>query len=85
MMNGFKFLKQIESKTNQCEIVFKSLARNSTQLRVKESFKLYKLRTFGDRSRNSLATRKTLNFSASCKRVRSAKLTNHNARTNLEI
>ena len=29
-----------ESKTNQFEIVFKSLARFSTQLRVKESFKL---------------------------------------------
>ena len=36
----FKFLKQVESKTNEFEIVFKSLARFSTQFRVKESFKL---------------------------------------------
>ena len=40
MRNGFKFLKQIESKTSQFEIVFKSLARFSTQLKVKENFKL---------------------------------------------
>ena len=38
--NGFKFLKQVKSKTNQFEIVFKSLARFSTQFRVKKSFKL---------------------------------------------
>ena len=38
--NGFKFLEQVESKTNQFEIVFKALARFSTQFRVKESFKL---------------------------------------------
>ena len=38
--NGFKFLKQVKSKTNQFEIVFKSLARFSTYFRVKESFKL---------------------------------------------
>ena len=37
--NGFKFLKQVESKTSQFEIVFKSLLRFSIQLRVKESFK----------------------------------------------
>ena len=63
MGNGFKFLNQVESKTNQFEIVFKSLARFSTQFRVKESFKLlllYKLRKFGDKSRKSLATKKTL-------------------------
>ena len=36
----FKFLKLIESKTNQFEIVFKLLARFSTQFRIKESFKL---------------------------------------------
>ena len=40
MRNGFKFLKQVESKTNQFEIVFKSLARFSIQFRIKESFKL---------------------------------------------
>ena len=40
MRNGFKFLKQVESKTNQFEIVFKSLAHFSTQFRVIESFKL---------------------------------------------
>ena len=56
--NGFEFRKQVESKTNQFEIVFKSLVRFSTQFRVKESFKLLylllKLRKFGDKSRNSL-------------------------------
>ena len=40
MRNGFKFLKQVESKTNEFEIVFKSLASFSAQFRVKESFKL---------------------------------------------
>ena len=39
MRNGFKFLTQVESKTNQFEIVFKSLARFSTLFRIKESFK----------------------------------------------
>ena len=34
-------LKQAESKTNQFEIVFKWLARFSTQFRVKESFKVH--------------------------------------------
>ena len=61
MKNGFKFLKQVESKINQFEIVFKSLARFSTQFRVKENFNLlfaiYKLRKFGDKSSNSLATK----------------------------
>ena len=37
--NDFKFLKKVESKTNQLEIFFKSLAGFSTQFRVKESFK----------------------------------------------
>ena len=40
MRKGFKFLKQVESKTSQFEIVFKSLACFSIQYRVKESFKL---------------------------------------------
>ena len=39
MRNGFKFLKQVERKTNLFEIVFKSLARFSIQFSVKESFK----------------------------------------------
>ena len=39
MRNGFKYLKQVESKTSQSEIVFKSSARFGTQFRVKESFK----------------------------------------------
>ena len=39
MGNGFKSLKQVESKRSQFEIVFKSLALFSTQFRVKESFK----------------------------------------------
>ena len=57
MRNGFKFLKQVKSKTSQFEIVFKLLASSSTQFRVKESFKLlilYNLRKFGDKSRNNL-------------------------------
>ena len=32
--------RQVESKTNEFEIVSKSLARVSAQFRVKESFKL---------------------------------------------
>ena len=40
MRNGFKFLNQAESKMSQFEIMFKSLARLSTQFIVKESFKL---------------------------------------------
>ena len=40
MRNGLEFLKQVEGKTSQIEIVFKSLARLTTQVRVKESFKL---------------------------------------------
>ena len=42
---------------NQFEIVFKSLARFSTQFRVKKLLNfclLYKLRKFGDKSRHSL-------------------------------
>ena len=37
--NDFKFLTHLESKTIHFEIAFKSLARSSTQFRVKESFK----------------------------------------------
>ena len=83
-----KVLKQVESKTNQFEIVFKSLALFSTQFNVKESFKLLlaiRVKKFGDKSRNSLVTNKTLNFSGPCRRVRLAKLTNHSARSNLKI
>ena len=78
----FKFLKLIESKTNQFEIVFKSLALFSTQFNVKECFKLLlaiRVKKFGDKSRNSLVTNKTLNFSGPCRRVRPAKLTNQRA------
>ena len=89
MRNGFKFLKQVnESQTSQFEIVFKSSARFSTQFRVKESFKLLlviEVKKFSDKSRNSLATKKPLNFSGPCRRVRPALLTNHSARTNLEM
>ena len=59
------------------------LARFSTQFRVKEGLNLYflnKLRSFGDKSRNSSATETTLNFSGPYSRP--AKLTNHSARTN---
>ena len=60
-----KFLKQVESKTNQFENVFKLLARFSTQFRVKESFKLYllyKLRKFGDKSRNNFGNKNNFKF-----------------------
>ena len=72
---------------SQFEIVFKTLARFSTQFRVKESFKLslYKLRTFDEKSCNSLATKKTFKFWGLCRRVRPAKLTNHSVHTNLKI
>ena len=66
-------------RRSQFEIVFKSLARFSTQFRVKEVLNLYllnELRSFGDKSRSSLATETTLNFSGPCRRVRPAKLTN---------
>ena len=64
MRNGFKFLKQVESKTSQLifEIVFKSFPGFGTQFRVKETFKPLladRLRKFGDKSRNSLATETT--------------------------
>ena len=45
--NDFKFLKQVESKTSQFEIVFKLLARFSIQFRIKKVlnfYLLYKLR-----------------------------------------
>ena len=48
--------------------------------RVRERFPF--TRNGGEKSRNSLATKRTLNFSGPCKRVRPAKLTNHSARTN---
>ena len=46
---------------------------------------IFKLRKFGDKSRNSLATKKNFSFSRSRRRVRPAKLINHSARANLEI
>ena len=72
---------------SQFENVFKSLTHLSTQVRIKvlNLYLLNKLRSFGDKSRDSLATDTTLNFSGPCRRVRPAKLTNHSARTNLEI
>ena len=39
----FKFLKQVERKTSQFQIVCKSLARFSTQFRVKEVLNFYLL------------------------------------------
>ena len=51
--------------TSQFEIVFKSLVRFSTQFRVKESFKLYllyKLRKFGDKSRNNFGNKNNFKF-----------------------
>ena len=58
MRNGFKFLNQVESKTSQFEIVFKSFKLFSAQSREKGSFSPHKLRKFGDKSLNSLATKK---------------------------
>ena len=54
--NNFKFLKQVESKTSQFEIAFKSLAPFSTQLRKFKTFTCYKLRKFGDKSHNGLVS-----------------------------
>ena len=76
LRNGFKFLKQVESKRSQFEIVFMSLARFTTQFKVKESFKLLfarKLRKLGDKSRHSLATETTLNFSGPCRSLCTAR------------
>ena len=60
--NGFKFLKKVESRRSQFEIVFKSLARFSTRFWSTESFNLYllnKFKSFGDKSRNGVATETT--------------------------
>ena len=67
--NGFKFLKHVESKTSQLEIVVRSLARFNTQSKVKESFKLL----LGDKSRDISATKTVLNFSGLYGKVRPAK------------
>ena len=79
-----------EKRLQISEIVFKSLARFTpvyTQFRVNESLDLYllnKLRSFGDKPLNSLATETTLTaFSGACRRVRLAKLTRCNNDTNL--
>ena len=80
-------MMQVERKSRQFEIVFKSLTRSSTQFRVKvlNFYLLYKLRKFGAKSGNCLGTKTIWNFSGPCGRVRPANLTNHSARTNLEI
>ena len=44
-----------------------------------------KLRKFGDKSRNSLATKKFFSFSGPCRRILTTKLTNHSSHTNIEI
>ena len=54
MRDGFKFLAHVESKTSPFEIVVKSLVRFNTEIKENESFKLRKLRTFGEKSRNIL-------------------------------
>ena len=76
MRNGFKFLKQVENKMNQFETVFKSLERFSTHFRVKESLAI---------NHATVWQQKNFTFSGPCRRVRTAKLTNHSAGTNLEI
>ena len=55
---NFKFLNQVESKTSQSENVFKPFTRFGTQFRVNYCYLLRKLRKFGDKSGNSLATNK---------------------------
>ena len=81
--NGFKFLKQVESKKSQFEIVFKSLARFSTQFRVMFTCCISKENLVINHA--TLWQKTTLNFSRPCRRVRPAKLNNHRAHTNLEI
>ena len=80
MRNGFKFLKQVESKTSQFEI---------NQFKVKESFKpllaKYVIKTFGLKITQQFGNTNNFKFSAQCGRVRPAKLANHSALTNLEI
>ena len=89
MKNGLKFLKKVESKRSQSEIIFKSLACFSVQFRVTMKvlnlYLLNKLRSFGDKSSNGLATETTLNFWGPCRREGPANLINHSVRTNLEI
>ena len=79
-----KRLQNLEADRKQNESICKSLARFSTQFRVKIVLNfclLGKLKEFGDKSRNSLATEKLQILGV----VRPAKLTNHSARTNLGI
>ena len=77
--------KQNESILKSFSSLKHALVHNLEEKKVLNFYLLYKLRKFGAKSRNSLATKTTLNFSGPCRRVRPAKLTNHITRTNLEI
>ena len=59
---GLEFMKQVESKTNQFEIVLKSLARFRTQFSDRESFKLVFALKVRYKSRNSLTINQKLEF-----------------------
>ena len=86
MRNRFKRSK---AKQVNLKLFFKSLPcfrlRNIELKKVLNLYLLNKLRRFGYKSCNSLATQTALNFSGPCGRVRPAKLANHSVRTNLEI
>ena len=81
---NFKFLNWVESKTSKNLKWFLSrlhaLVYNLEWKKVLNWYLLHKLRKCGDKSRNNLATKKTLNFSGPCRRMPLAKLTNHSAR-----
>ena len=62
-----------------------ALVHNLEWKKVFNCYLLHKLRKFNDKSRNSLATKTTINFSDLCRRVQPTKLTNHSVCTNLEI
>ena len=62
------------------QVVKHALAHNLEYHKVLNLYLLTKLRSFGDKSHNSLTTEKTLNFCGPCRRVWPATLTNHSMR-----
>ena len=78
-----KKAKRVNLKS--CFSLKHALVHNLELKKILKFYLLYKLRTFGDKSRNSSATKTTLNYSGPCRRVRPAKLTYHSALTKLEI
>ena len=72
------------------KLYFKLSARFNTQFRVTRkfyffTFQLYKLRTLGNKSQSSFATKPTFNFGGAYRRVQPPKLTNHSARINYKM